>query len=96
MTAWTPLLTTKGKESVRLTLMTKIWLNYPLFYQRIRIPKKVVSIFHSKFNKTEEVQTFRVGGKPEQRARLTEFTENYFPTTHCQFLTLKSKPLTAD
>lgn len=96
MTPWTPLLTTKEKESVRITLTTKIWLNYPLFYQRIRIPKKVVSIFHSKFNKTEEVQTYRVADKPARRARLTEFTENYFLTTHCQLLTLKSKPLTAD
>ena len=96
MTAWMPLLTTKGKESVRLTSTTKIWLNYLLFYLRIKIPKKEVSIYRSKFSKTVEVLTLRVEVNQVARARLTEYIENYFHSTHCLLQTLKFKVLTVD
>ena len=96
MTAWMPLLTTKGKESVRLTSTTKIWLNYLLFYLRIKNSKKEVSIYRSKFSKTVEVLTLRVEVNQVARARLTEYIENYFLTTHCLLQTLKFKVLTVD
>jgi hypothetical protein len=71
-------------------------LNYLLFYLRIKTPKKEVSIYHSKFSKMEEALTHRAEDSQVRRARLTEYTENYFLTTHCQLRIIKFKVLTAD
>jgi hypothetical protein len=71
-------------------------LNYLLYCLRIKIPKKEVSIYHSKFSKMGEALTHRVEVSQVRRPRLTEYTENYYLTTHCQLRIIKFKVLTAD
>ena len=71
-------------------------MNYLLYYLRIKTPKKEVSIYHSKFSKMGEALTHRAEDSQGRRARLTEYTENYFLTTHCPLRIIKFKVLTAD
>jgi hypothetical protein len=71
-------------------------LNYLLYYLRIKTPKREVSIYHSKFSKMGEALTHRAEVSQVPRARLTEYTENYFLTIPCPLRIIKFKVLTAD